>query len=192
MEYGCVFRTNYFHVTDEKAYKQLYKQLDSKMLIRTDVLLSQQPDVQRFLEKPDFKLFVAGTDKNILPFDKSKMAIDDYIVLYRQSYNNFVETARVLHNFGGYGKLKFYDDNNAVMPIEKFCDSVKNILPPNEFFLYEETGHEGLNYIKSYALLTTSSGTERIDIDNQIKTAAEKALGLKKEEWNFNFTTHFA
>ena len=116
--YGTA-RTNYFHVTDEEAYQNLFAGLRCG-----------DDEIEDFTE----------TDKD----------------------------GRKLHGFVSKGSIDYCpDEESDEYDFGAFLQGIQELLPPDEVFVYMETGAEKLCYVHGVSVIVTRDGIQTIDLRRQ-------------------------
>ena len=134
--YIAVSRTNYFRVTDEEKYKELFE------------MLSSEDNIEDFTEK--------GTD------------------------------GIIRHGFGTYGDIEYYDEEQDEYDFDEWLSRLQKILPDDEAFILESSGHEKLRYVTGWVVVVTSKTIVSMNCDTWAQKKAKELLG------NDNFETKTA
>ncbi len=99
---------------------------------------------------------------------------------------SFTKDGKTYHGFGSYGGIEFCTDpdgeDSDIVGIEAFAEKLKEILPENEAFIYQEIGNEKLRYIVAYSVIATREEVKFVNLDNETITCARKLLNNPK--WN--------
>ena len=128
-DYLAVARTNYFRVTDEKKYQELFQHL-----VAGD-------NIEDFTKELDGKLY---------------------------------------HGFGAYATIDYkdnLDDKQSDCDFNYFIEELQKILPDDEAFIYQESGHEKLHSIDGYAIVVTSKEIVGESISSWSKDIVKELLG---------------
>ena len=125
--YMAVTRTNYFRVTDEDRYKELFE-----MLISED-------DIQDFIKR--------------------------------------TEDGVILHGFGCYGDVEYYDDDADEYDFDEWLSKLQEIIPDDEAFILESSGYEKLRYVTGWVVVVTRKEIASISCDSWAKKKAKELLG---------------
>lgn len=128
-DYLATARTNYFRVTNEEKYQELFKHL-----IAND-------EVRDFTE------------------DRSG-------VLY--------------HSFRAYGSIDYQvdlEDEESECDFDHFVKELQKILPEDEAFVYQESGHEKLRYVDGCALVVTSEEVRGECLSSWVTETVKELLG---------------
>lgn len=89
------------------------------------------------------------------------------------------------HAFGCYGSVEYivdsedeecgmWDDNFGA-----FIEGMQKILPPDDAFIYMESGNEKLRYVTGVSVIVTKDKVEYINIASDAINHAARMLGIK-------------
>ena len=178
---GCG-RTNMFRVTDEKKYKDLITGFPDNTIFDTEIdkfdnirhfigsndgslewykPASQISEIQeRIAEKKDFY----DKDGNIITPDQP---LDAYSELYDEN-----------------GSLIFdrFDPEDGDCDIMGFIHALQDILPPDEAFIYVESGHQKLQYVGGYSIFVTNCNIESTNLEKWANNLVAQR-GINKLIW---------
>lgn len=173
-DYSCTFRTNYFRVTDEAKYQELYQMLHDPTL--SDVSKEYTPIQHMFggyssptvtippskntttpeLTDAIIAKEVYNEDENRIPINQIDSYVEDGDVLYDKNGN-------VIYS---WDTIDIYD---WVLELQK-------ILPEDEVFVYIESGHENLRYVTSYVIIATHNKIKQIALNEIIDQTVKELL----------------
>ena len=128
-DYLAVARTNYFRVTDEERYQELFEHLVTN------------GDVQDFTEE---------------------------------------RNGVVYHGFVAYASIDYQIDlenEESECDFDYFLEELQKILPEDEAFVYQESGHEKLLQVDGYALEVTSKDVRGECLSSWVKDTVKELLG---------------
>ncbi len=174
MNYYGTGRTNYYHVTDEKRYKEL------------TAGLSSDDGIMHFNNDNDKTLHGFGCGPSACWYRPASMN-EDFMEELHNDYND-----------------KAYDENGKLIPLENindyrnvynadgecifeqyaqddewdyFVDELVKIIPDDECFVYMQSGHEGYRYVDGFASVATKNGRKHITLDSFVDNAVKELLG---------------
>ena len=125
--YYEVTRTNYFRVTDEDKYQELFQMLTS--------------------------------EDNIEDFTKE----DSDGVIY--------------HGFGAYSSIEYFDEESDEYNLDKWFYQLQTILPDDEAFIMQSSGHEKLRCVDGWVDVVTNKEISSMSCSSWATQKAKELLG---------------
>lgn len=84
------------------------------------------------------------------------------------------------HGFGAYGSIDYQVDlksEESEFDFDYFTNELQKILPVDEAFIYQETGHEKLRYLEGCAIVVTSKEVRGQHLSTWVKDTVKELLG---------------
>lgn len=180
-------RTNYFRVTDESAYEELFsklrgdnpvtdlsKKVDGKTLHgfgingNLDFFPDMSPTMKEYKKSAEYqsakKVQVLCDGEEMTEEDVSANDWCMYVVKTERTDDTLTVTLQC------WPELKDPD-------MDMFCKRMQRILPDDEAFILTETGHDGLRDVFGCAYVVTSKSYEYLDLQSIAMDTARKSLG---------------
>lgn len=128
-DYLATARTNYFRVTNEEKYQELFKHLVAN------------GEVKDFTKEQDGVLY---------------------------------------HGFGAYASIDYQvdlEDEESECDFDHFIEELQKILPEDEAFVYQESGHEKLRCVDGCAFVVTSKEVRGECLSSWVTETVKELLG---------------
>lgn len=179
-------RTNYFRVTDEEKYQELFSELTGEDNIEDfskeeDGVLWHGFGAYSPIEYMHLETYAELMDR--CPDIKNAVAIEVYVDGEESELPDAVLNGLFVDCVSGTTEnpvielvSKKEDVEGEWESIEGFIQKLQPLLPENEAFVYQEAGHEKLRYITGYALVATRDKIEYVDISAGALALARKML----------------
>ena len=159
---NIIYRTNYFRVTDENAYKKIYNNIYAE-------------DIEDFSEEKDGILYhgFGGFGKEIKElFKKRENKIFDQ--------NNIPISLE-----DAISKEELFDENGICIFAKYDADdnfygmiaAIQAILPEDECFIYNEINYEKLRFVNGYNIVATHTDKKEMSSGTFIETAIKELVG---------------
>lgn len=99
----------------------------------------------------------------------------------------------VYHGFGCYGSVEYVVDSEDEEygtwddGFGAFIEGIQEILPPDDAFIYMESGNEKLRYVTGFSVIVTKDKVEYINIAADAAHRAANMLGIKDYETQLDY-----
>lgn len=179
-------RTNYFRVTDEKKYQELFGELTAEDDIKDfsgeiDGVMCHGFGAYSSIEYKHLETYSEFMTR--CPDMKKAVTLEVYVDgeetdLPDEELNGFfVGSVSGTAENPVIELVKNRDDAEGEWEsIEGFIKKLQPLLPEDEAFIYQESGYEKLRYITGYALVATRDKVECVDITSGAVELARKML----------------
>ena len=181
-DYIAYGRTNEFCVTDETVFKKLLRGFPSGTI--TDVNVDDHNNVRHFIGSLNGPLewFSPASDipeiKEMIVNEADFYDKNGELIPEGTDFDDCNE----LYDKDGHLIFDRFDPDDPDTDIMGFVKRLQDILPPDEAFVYVESGHEMLRYVGGYELFATRSNIESTSFE---KWASDLAASrhVNKIKW---------
>lgn len=167
---NIIYRTNYFRVTDENAYKKIYNNIDAE-------------DIEDFSEEKDGMLYHGFGGFGSISYCDCEKAIKELFEekenkIFDQNKNPITLEDAVLNDelFDENGKCIF-DKYNIGDDFYGMIAAIQAILPEDECFIYNEINYEKLRFVNGYNIVATHTDKKEMSSETFIETAIKELVG---------------
>ena len=171
--YECTIRTNYFHVTDEKAYEELMRWISAEDFFDISKTESDGKVLHGFGSYGSMSFYPSAMEN-----DEVKAHISSGHIIYDENGKEVpldkINEYDVLYDGCGDQIFDRYcqDDN-----FDYFITKIREILPEDEVFVYMEAGHEKLRCVDGFVLVASVKEVKGISFAEFIEKSTEEMIG---------------
>ena len=167
---NIIYRTNYFRVTDEEAYKKIYNNINAE-------------DIEDFSEEKDGILYHGFGGFGSISYCDCEKEIKE---LFKKRENKIFDQNNIPISLeDAISKEELFDENGICIFAKYDADdnfygmiaAIQAILPEDECFIYNEINYEKLRFVNGYNIVATHTDKKEMSSGTFIETAIKELVG---------------